>query len=467
MPLMSAVENEQVLEMADCLIRIDQLRVCGSVVSTAIMAGELVAVIGPNGSGKTTLAGILCGEIRHFQGAVEYNIDPRMIACSSHSAENNIFHYSDFYYQQRYNTFDPADTDTVQQYLRYTKDNTYMKELYGAVLHRRLLETKIIELSSGETRKVLLLKSLFQEARIHILDNPLSGLDTASAANVIDMLRLITVHYGRTVILLMSDNPQKTSFDRVIRLCADGPSADIAATPALQRATPAANFRVVMQIENETLQIGRRVLIRNLSWKIMKGEKWLLAGANGSGKTTVLSLLNADNPVAYRYKFILFDHPRGSGESIWDIKARIGFISSEIQLYFPGSRTVQDIILSGFSDTMVLNRRLKDEEKAQYRELLSGLGLARLEDAPFGRLSSGEKKTAMIARAVVKNPPVLILDEPFQDLDPDTFQFLYSFLAGYLDENRTLIQVAHDEREILPGVNLVARIENEALSVAY
>ena len=429
--------------------------------------GQFVLVGGAQKSGKTTLAGILRGEIRKFQGRLEYGVDPQLIAYSSHSAEDNFFHYSDFYYQQRYNTFDPADVPTVEKYLRYNESDIYMRELYGAILHERLLDTKIIELSSGETRKVLLLKSLFQQAQIYILDNPLSGLDSTSAAEVLETLQMVTRRHARTVIVLLTANPPDTIFDRVIRLCA--PELPLQGTKEMQAAghpTPATDFRVVMQIENETLQAGKRVLIRDLGWKIVKGEKWLLAGANGSGKTTLLSLLNADNPIAYRYKFILFDRPRGSGESIWDIKARIGFISSEIQLYFQGSRTVRDIIMSGFSDTMVLNRRLDGNEREQYRKLVAQLGLGRIEEAPLGRLSSGEKKTVMIARAVVKNPPVLILDEPFQDLDNNAFKFLHAFLAGYLDEHRTLIQTTHHKREMLPGINHIARIEDETLRIS-
>lgn len=454
--------------MAKHLIRIDNLQICDSVVTAEIAEEELIAVIGPNKSGKTRLADILRGEIRHVQGAVSHAIELRQIAYSAHSADNTVFHYSDFYYQQRYNTFDEARVDTVGRYLQYDAACGYMSELFNAALPQTLLTTKIIELSSGETRKVLLLKSLFKEAEIHILDNPFSGLDEASIVIFSDLFPKITHQYGKTVILLLNDNPQKIKFDRIIQLAskpADKTIQERRLPQSVFFTTPPVDFHSVLQIENESLKIGERTLIRNLSWKITKGEKWLLKGANGSGKTTLLSLLNADNPIAYRYHFSLFDRRRGSGESIWEIKARIGFISSEIQLYFQGSRTVQDIILSGFSDTMLLNRRLRDEEISQYRRLLEILGLTAIENTPFGRLSSGEKKTVMIARALVKNPPVLILDEPFQDLDPARFHFWRRFLGRCADENRTVIQTAHHDYEILPGVNNIALIKNEVLSL--
>ena len=110
--------------MATALIKFDQLRAGSTVISSEIMPGEFIAVIGPNKSGKTTLAGILRGEIRKFQGRLEYGVDPQLIAYSSHSAEDNFFHYADFYYQQRYNTFDPADVPTVEKYLHRSEEHT-------------------------------------------------------------------------------------------------------------------------------------------------------------------------------------------------------------------------------------------------------------------------------------------------------------------------------------------------------
>ena len=455
--------------MTKRLIKIDGLQIFDSLISAEISEGELAAVIGPNKSGKTTLANILLGETRSIQEKVAHFIEPRQITYSAHSADNSFFHYSDYYYQQRYNTFDVADIDTVLQYLQYDPACTYMNTLYAAVLPHGLLSTKIIELSSGETRKVLLLKSLFKKAKIHILDNPMSGLDEASALTFTHLFRTITRQYGKTIILLLNENEMKIAFDRIIPLgsksIVENPDSTSAGSSVFH-ATPPADFRIVLHIENEVLKMGERTLIGNLSWKIAKGEKWLIKGANGSGKSTLISLLNGDNPMAYRYHFSLFDRRRGSGESIWDIKAKIGFISPEMQWYFPGSRSVQDIILSGFSDTMVLNRRISDEEKTSYRRLVDALSLTPVENTPYGRLSSGEKKTVMIARSLVKNPPVLILDEPFQDLDPDRFRFLHQFLACWSDENRTIIQIAHHDHEILPGVNKMALIENERLSLS-
>jgi molybdate transport system ATP-binding protein len=455
--------------MTKLLIRINNLQIYNTVVSAEIAEAELVAVIGPNGSGKTTFAQMIRGELRDIKGAVNSSIDYRQISYSAYSADSKGFHYSDFYYQQRYNAFDIADVDTVEQYLQYSASDVYMQELFTAVLPQHVLKTKIIELSSGETRKMLLLKNLFKEAKIYILDNPFSGLDQAAVFAFVDLFQTIVGQYGKTIILLLNDNSYGIKFTSTIHLGRRGfnePEVDgQPAPPSVFFTTPPTDFRIAFCIDNEILKAGERILINDLSWIIKKGEKWLLKGANGSGKSTLLSLFSADNPIAYRYDFHLFDRKRGSGESIWDIKSKIGFISTEIQLYFNRSQSVKDIILSGFSNTMVLNRRITAEEEANYHSILEILGLTSIANAAFGRLSSGEKKTVIVARAVVKNPPVFILDEPFQDLDNEHFKFLHNFLAQCTDQNRTVIQTAHRDREILPCMNRLALIENETLSV--
>jgi molybdate transport system ATP-binding protein len=303
--------------MNEPVLAIDRLRILDTIVSAEIGAGELVAVIGPNRSGKTTLAEILRGSVRDVAGTVRRTVDIRDIAYSAYSADGNLFHYADFYYQQRYNTFDDAAVDTVGQYLRYDEADGYRRDLFAAVLPPSILQTKLIELSSGETRKTLLLKNLFREAKVYILDNPLSGLDEASGAVFLDVFGRIARRYRKTVILLLADPPAGVAFDRVIRLNRpEKRKAEADVRPVLPPAfltTPPADFEIVLALEKETLTIGKRILIRDLSWRIRRGEKWLLEGANGSGKSTLLSLLTADNPFAYRYDFFTLRPEAGNG----------------------------------------------------------------------------------------------------------------------------------------------------------
>jgi molybdate transport system ATP-binding protein len=173
----------------------------------------------------------------------------------------------------------------------------------------------------------------------------------------------------------------------------------------------------------------------------------------------------ADNPSAYAQNLVIFDKKRGSGESIWQIKARIGFVSPEIQNYWPQSAKVLDVVQSGLSGTQVLVRPIKAAEKVHIGALLEALGLSIFSQTSLGQLSSGEKKLVMIARALALNPPVLILDEPFQGLDAERtslVQALFSQLAG---AERTILQIAHEESEILDCIQKWARIEEGRLKI--
>src|SRR5688572_13384763 len=107
-----------------------------------------------------------------------------------------------------------------------------------------------------------------------------------------------------------------------------------------------------------SVQYGDKIILDEVNWKVMKGERWLLSGPNGAGKSTLLSLITADNPKAYANSIFLFGKKRGSGESIWDIKKKIGFISPELHLFFDQGTSCFDVIASGLFDTIGLFRQL-------------------------------------------------------------------------------------------------------------
>lgn len=452
--------------MPTSLLSLDELPLLNTTLSAELLPGELIAVIGPNRSGKTTLGRMLAGEMRQVEKFITRHLPKSAIAFSDHTADSRTFHYADFYYQQRYNASDVAKLETIGERLGHDETDAYQRNLLATVLPAELLAKKMIELSSGETRKVLLLQSLQRPAVLYILDSPFTGLDQASIHQFRELFQRLCREYGKTILLLLTDNQFDLSFDRTIELAPAGQgTAGVRPLPndAPFFHCPPTNFTTVFQIQNADLIAGPKTLLHQCSWTINQGDKWLLRGPNGAGKSTLMSLLNADNPRAYALGIRLFDRRRGTGESIWDIKARIGFVSSEIQLFWNTSQRVQQIVLSGFTDTLYLNRKIRPAEWAAYRHIMDLLGLTSREQAAFGELSSSERKLVMVARALVKNPPVLILDEPFQGLDEAGFQFLYGLLSRCADEERTVIQIAHLEREILPGMERVAVIEGGRL----
>jgi molybdate transport system ATP-binding protein len=451
--------------MKQVYISIHELELLENKISWEIKEKELYAVIGPNNSGKSLLAKIICGQIVNYKGSISKTINFTDVSFSDFTSDSFSFHYSNFYYQQRYNVSEIPDLETIGELLGYDANDTYKNTIFNKILSTDILSKKIIELSSGESRKVLILKNIFKPSKIHILDNPFTGLDNASILILSDVFKIITQEFGKTVILLIPDNNSSIFFDSVLYLNKKLQVPENHINKNIFQKTPEVNFNIAFHISKQHLKVGNKILIRDISWTIFKGEKWLLQGGNGSGKSTLMSLLNADNPMAYAMGIMLFDKERGTGESIWDIKSKIGFVSPEIQLFWDGAQSVKKIIRSGFSNTMILNRRLSEKEEEQYLELLNIFQLQPIENALFASLSSGEKRIVMVARALVNNPPLLILDEPFQGLDQIRFKFLHDFLSAYADEKRTIIQIAHLESERLPNINRKALIENEKLHI--
>ncbi|MCE1198669.1 MAG: ATP-binding cassette domain-containing protein, partial [Marinilabiliales bacterium] len=401
-----------------------------------------------------------------FRGQVHRHLSTGEIAYADYTADNLRFHYADFYYQQRYNLSDIPEGETVRTLLSYDPCNAVHRSLFETLLSPTVLEEKWIELSSGETRKVLLLKALLQPCALFVLDNPLTGLDRESVAKVLALFREITRRQGRSLVITTSDPFPESDCDLLIQLPA--PPADQLVLPdaaelTARFTTPDHAFETIFDISGRDIYAGHRLLLNQVSWRIQRGEKWLLRGANGSGKTTLMSLLNADNPAGYSLGLTLFDRLRGSGESIWEIKAKVGFVSPEIQLYWSDDSTVRQVIQSGFTGGLYLNRRLTEAEMASYRYVLQLFHLQAAEEHFLGSLSTGDRRMAVVARALVLNPPLLILDEPFQGLDPARTTFLTRLLTHLADPARTLIQIAHRDSEILPVINRSAVIREGRL----
>ena len=212
---------------------------------------------------------------------------------------------------------------------------------------------------------------------------------------------------------------------------------------------PQTEYEVVMDMKNINISYPQRTLFKDLNWKILKGEKWALSGPNGSGKSTLLSLLAADNPRAYAQNITLFDKRRGTGETIWDIKRKIGYISSEMHLYFHADQTCLRIVDSGFFDTIGLYRKCSEEQEKVALCWMKMLGIENIADKPYLKVSSGEQRLVLLARSLVKNPDLLILDEPLHGLDAQNKSNARKVIETYCAQpGRTMIYVTHRRNEI-------------------
>jgi molybdate transport system ATP-binding protein len=176
-----------------------------------------------------------------------------------------------------------------------------------------------------------------------------------------------------------------------------------------------------------------------------------VAGHNGSGKSTLISLINGDNPQAFANQIWLFDKRKGSGESIWDIKQKTGFVSPELHHYFESSSTCFHVIASGLFDTMGLFRKLNASQQTLTEQWMECMQVAHLSERLYHNLSDGEQRKVLLTRSLVKNPPLLLLDEPCQGLDTlATTQFIAMINDICIQLKKTMIYVSHYEAEI-PG----------------
>jgi molybdate transport system ATP-binding protein len=221
-----------------------------------------------------------------------------------------------------------------------------------------------------------------------------------------------------------------------------------------------ADFEVAVQLDNINIAYGEKIILKNIYWQINRGERWLLKGANGSGKSTLLSLITGDHPQAYANQVYLFDKKRGSGESIWDIKKRIGFVSPELHWYFDKTISVYHTIASGFFDTMGVYKKLSESQQDTVHQWLTFLQISRKAQFSLSALSTSEQRLVLLARALVKSPSLLILDEPCQGLDEQQVTDFVELVDEIcIQSDTTLIYVSHYAGEIPGCINKVMLLE--------
>src|SRR5262249_20191842 len=172
----------------------------------------------------------------------------------------------------------------------------------------------------------------------------------------------------------------------------------------------------IVELGDVSVSHGGKAILGGVNWTVRAGERWAVVGPNGSGKTTLLSLLCGDHPQAYSNDVRLFGRRRGTGESIWDVKRNVGLVSPELHLYFTEPLTAVRAAATGFFDVLA-DRPTTPEQDATARRLFEEFGITPLMDRVFTRLSTGEQRLVLLVRALVKRPPLVILDEPFQGLD--------------------------------------------------
>ena len=435
-------------------------------VSFEIIKGKQYAIVGPSGSGKTTLLLCLAGH-SFYKGIIEIQPGTSIAFVEQQHHFKNLSNTSSFYYQQRFNSMDAEDAQTVQEYFQSLSFELGASSLFELLGLKNLLHKRLIQLSNGENKRVQLAIALLQNPDVLLLDNPFLGLDigarntlngileslakneisiimVTSAQLVPELVTDILAHNGRNQFHLQNRETylQSHAFElpkiKIDKLLLEQLIAD-----------EEADFKVAVKMKEVHVQYAENIILDKINWTVAKGERWWLSGPNGAGKSTLLSLINADNPQAYANEIYLFDKRRGRGESIWDIKKRIGYVSPELHLFFDSFITTFDAIASGLFDTIGLFRAVSEGQANIINGWMKLLKIDQLRNQLLHNLPLGKQRLVLLARALVKNPPLLILDEPAQGLDEEQSALFKSIIEQICEHsNKTLIYVTHLKTEI-------------------
>ncbi|HEY2787244.1 MAG TPA: ATP-binding cassette domain-containing protein [Fimbriiglobus sp.] len=446
--------------------------------------GETWAIVGPTGAGKTALVDAAAGLLRLTAGRIEWPILDAARAKGKRAdwpgdairrvtfrEDSRLFSYRGYYYQQRFEFGDDPDVPTLRAYLS-SGIGSSAREVEDAAARlgvARALDLSLLKLSNGQTRRARLAKGLLAQPELLILDDPFVGLDVAGRADV-DTLLGDLVRDGQRVLLVC--RPDQIPAWVTHRIELDGgrvvdagernrgwEGAAITTPRSVPFAVPNELAEEYVAVRNVTVRHGGRTLLEGVSWTVRAGERWAVLGPNGSGKTTLLSLLCGDHPQAYSSDVRLFGTRRGSGESIWDVKRDVGFLSPEFHLYFSEPLTAFRTATTGFFDVLS-DRPTSAGQDRRVRDLFEAFQILHVKDRPFATLSTGEQRLVLLARAVVKSPRLLILDEPFQVLDRVHVARLRAWLDVTLRPDQALIFVTHDVNEKPEGVTHALRLEN-------
>lgn len=436
--------------------------------------GKVNAIVGRNGSGKT----LYVDQLRKTLASDRV----RYIAFTDSYGVNVDGQY---YLQLRWNQHDidhetPTAGELLQKAFLQTGEDSeerrqLQRHLYELFHMDTLLNKYIITLSSGELRKFQLTKTLFANPKLLIMDNPFIGLDAETRDQLKQLLFSLARERDMEIVLVLSKTDDLPEFvEEVIELHNQQALPPCTRQEYYQRQSevPAHvlseekcqailslpyhdndyQCRRVVDMHNVSIRYGERTILKELDWTVMNGDRWALSGQNGSGKSTLLSLVCADNPQSYACDITLFDRPRGSGESIWDIKRHIGYVSPEMHRSYKRNLPSIRIVASGLMDSIGLYAVPDEKDYNKCRWWLDIFGIGELADRPFLGLSSGEQRLVLLARAFVKDPQLLILDEPLHGLDLWNRRLVKDVIETFCQRrNKTLIMVTHYQEE-LPDV---------------
>ncbi len=484
--------------------------------SWRLHSNEHWAVLGPNGSGKTTLVKSIFGGVPVVRGKIIHHYSTsnphsssanfKSIGYVSSDLQRDIIEreelkdsFRDFSGKiDEITTVEDIILDSGHNGFTDTKASARKVEMVAAKLGiSDYLRRDIKSLSIGERSKALIARALIKDPQLLILDEPFEGLDLLSRksmAAVIDQLMqdtmrviLIThrfneiapnishilflrngevLHVGKKEDIFkpkvirevyeIEAETRPNAHDRIIHNI----SAVAEMTRRVNPDTRPQTEQTLIEMKNVTIKYGAARVLDGFNWTMKSKQNWAICGPAGSGKTTVLKLVLGEILQAYANEIYLFGKKKGTGESIWDIRKQVGYISSELQLRYPKHCTVLDTVCSGFFDSYGLYQRCSLDQIALAREWTKLFDVESLIDKNFGHLSHGQKQLILIARAMVKSPVLLMLDGPCDGLDIKNRTKILEIidLIGHSTDTN-LIYIPSMEEEIMPSITNVLVME--------
>lgn len=437
--------------------------------------GQHWVILGGNGAGKSALAAILSGVGEPISGFVQGL--PTKTALVSFETQAELIE------QERKK--DDADILDVISEGTPVKELIALPEADPADLaewielfkFQPLLERGFRKLSTGETRKLMLIRALACHPELLVLDEPFEGLDTAST---VLLTRLLTAVAEQTRIVMvlnrvnaipsfithmaymehgqllhcvaMNDPIASTDLHQLLHL----KTTDLRIPQAPREHLPPKldPNQPLVRLRQARIAYAEKLVFAGLDWTIQAGEHWQVTGPNGSGKTCLLNLITGDHPQCYTNDIFVFGMQRGTGESIWQIKRYIGYVSSSLQWEYRVSINVRNVIISGFYDSIGLYQKYTDRERLIAEEWLALLGMSERATTSFSQLSYGDQRLVLIARAMVKHPTLLILDEPCLGLDDLNRQLILALIEKIcVGTETTVLYVNHRVQDNIVGIH--------------
>lgn len=449
-----------------------------------IKANQHWVITGSNGSGKSALAALLAGigDVKHgtitglpkHPALVSFEAQAELIARELKKDDADIMDVIS------------EGTPVHEILFENCRDSNLANDLIQKFGLQTLQDRAFRKLSTGETRKVMLIRALCSQPDLLILDEPFDGLDADTLAmlqnhlaSIVDSIPMVLVlnrfdempdfithvaymeksHNDAAIdsgrLALTIDKQDKIAFEELAQLfhlkTTKLTIPDIDAANQLPELDP---NQPLVKLTDITIKYGDTVIVDKLNWTIEKGRNWQLSGPNGSGKTGVLSLITGDHPQCYVNDIFVFGFQRGNGESIWQIKQFIGYVSTSLQWEYRVSTSCRNVIISGLHDSIGMYTKPSDKQKAIADQWLALLGMSDRADQPFNKLSYGDQRLLLIARAMVKHPPLLILDEPCLGLDDMNRQLVLALIEKICEgKETTVLYVNHHAEDRINGID--------------